>query len=117
MRFRARQRMCTDHAFVAVQKAGKRFRHDGFLVQVRIRDNPPTCPRLGLRVGRKIGNAVIRNRVKRIIRELFRKHQANLPSCSDLIIVPYPNFLSVSYDSLKVSFQGLCERLQSPLTS
>ena len=116
MRFQARQRLCTDHDFVTVRKTGKRFRHDGFLAQVTLRDTTPSCPRLGLRVSRKIGNAVSRNRVKRKIRELFRRHQKNLPLRCDLIVVPYPTFLSVSSDSLNGSFQALCDQLQSPAT-
>lgn len=116
MRFQARQRLCTDQDFVTVQKTGKRFRHNGFLAQVTFRDTSLSCPRLGLRVSRKIGNAVTRNRVKRRIRELFRHHQNNFPLGCDLIVVPYPSFLSVGSDSLKKSFQTLCDQLQSPAT-
>ena len=39
-------------------------------------------------VTRKIGTAVMRNRVKRVLRECFRLHQALLPPAVDLVIVP-----------------------------
>ncbi|WP_231627325.1 ribonuclease P protein component [Thiohalorhabdus denitrificans] len=43
-------------------------------------------PRLGLAVGRKVGNAVFRNRTKRIVRESFRHHQESLGGL-DLVVV------------------------------
>ena len=44
--------------------------------------------RLGLVVSRKCGNAVVRNRWKRILREAFRLHRSELPPGIDLVIVP-----------------------------
>ncbi|MFH1748857.1 MAG: ribonuclease P protein component [Planctomycetota bacterium] len=45
-------------------------------------------PRLGLIVGRKHGNAVRRNRIKRVLREAFRLSQHNLPAGLDLLCAP-----------------------------
>jgi ribonuclease P protein component len=44
--------------------------------------------RLGLSVGKKVGNAVVRNRFKRLFREAFRLSRAELPSNLDLIMIP-----------------------------
>ena len=44
--------------------------------------------RLGLSVSRRVGNAVVRNRWKRIIREVFRTHRAEFPSGLDLVVRP-----------------------------
>ncbi len=48
-------------------------------------------PRLGLSVGRRVGPAVVRNRVKRMIREAFRLNQADLPVGYDLLVSVRPH--------------------------
>ena len=49
----------------------------------------PLGPRIGIVVSRRFGNAVERNRVKRLIREGFRRMAAQLPAV-DIIILPRP---------------------------
>ncbi|MEO9594117.1 ribonuclease P protein component [Rhodopirellula bahusiensis] len=44
--------------------------------------------RLGVTIPKKTGNAVVRNRWKRLIRETFRLHQAELPSQFDNVVRP-----------------------------
>ncbi|MCC7087282.1 MAG: ribonuclease P protein component [Pirellulales bacterium] len=48
-------------------------------------------PRIGLSVGRVMGNAVKRNRWKRLLREAFRLSRPKLPAGLDLIVVPREN--------------------------
>jgi len=44
--------------------------------------------RLGLSVSRKVGNAVVRNRFRRLFREAFRLTRPELPTGLDLILIP-----------------------------
>jgi ribonuclease P protein component len=78
---RIRQR----RAFETTIRRGKRIDGPGFLLIATA--NGLGFGRLGIAVGRRVGTAVVRNRVKRIVREAFRGAQAVRAFGADFIVV------------------------------
>ncbi len=57
---------------------------------IQVAANDLDHPRVGLVVGRRHGNAVKRNRLRRLLREAFRLEQHNIPAGLDYVLVPRP---------------------------
>lgn len=71
--------------FRRVERGGARRVSEHFVVIAR--PNSFDFPRLGTTVSRKVGNAVVRNRYKRRIREIFRRHRDEFPAGFDYVVI------------------------------
>ena len=66
--------------------AGKRRASDHQLI-LFVEANELGYSRLGVRVGKHVGDSVARNRIKRLVRESFRIAQHEFPECLDIVCV------------------------------
>ncbi|MBX7191760.1 MAG: ribonuclease P protein component [Sandaracinaceae bacterium] len=72
--------------FRRVQETGRKHHSPHFLVVVLVRDDQGPA-RIGITVTKKVGNAVQRNRVKRLVREVFRRERARFPEGCDVVFI------------------------------
>ena len=97
-RFTKAARLRHRQDFLRAQAQGKRLytRHFG----VTLAPMAEGHPRLGLVATRRLGKAVQRNRVKRVLREFFRRHQPGLPAF-DLVIMAKKGAPALGYHQVE----------------
>jgi ribonuclease P protein component len=73
--------------FEAAQNGGRRATTAHFVFLVYARDESHAPARLGIVASRKVGNAVVRNRAKRLVREAFRSSPDLFSSGTDVVVI------------------------------
>lgn len=86
-----------------------RFVADGTLVMFVIESVDSPRPRLGITIPKKTGNAVVRNRWKRLIRESFRTQQDQIPTGYDYVIRPKKGAV-LSWNGIRKSVPKLAKK-------
>ena len=96
--------------FLAVAR-GARLSRRGFVLQAIRREQRDEDPaRIGFTVTKKVGNAVVRNRVKRRLRELARLHgPSHLKAGWDYVLIGRIGALHLPFDAMVADFIG-CSR-------
>ena len=76
----------------------------GCLIANWVRLPQGSASRLGVISARKIGNAVVRNRARRLLRETFRLHQNELAQPVDFVLVARPSIAGKAYAEVEKDF-------------
>lgn len=81
-----------------VQRLGRRIRLPHMLVLYM--PGSLDQSRVGFTVSRKVGNSVVRNRVKRWLREAVWENKVDMPSGVDLVVIAHPQAATAGFASL-----------------
>ena len=96
-----------------VAKQGIRDHSECFIIVSR--ENHIQRSRLGITVSKKVGKAVKRNKIKRIIRETFRLNRRLLPESLDINIIARPLAAKVRPASLRYHLLQRLGKIEAPL--
>jgi ribonuclease P protein component len=89
--------------FEALQEGGRARSHP--LLVVRFRANDVGQDRFGIATGRRLGSAVVRNRVRRRIREILRSRPAGPGPSRDILVVARPASVTATYEQLRMALE------------
>lgn len=84
--------------FDAVYRAGKRRSSSHFTLFFRA--NQLACSRFGFSIKKALGGAVLRNRIRRRVREIVRGHRQEIPAGWDIVIHPKSSVARAEFASL-----------------
>ena len=103
------QSLTQNHAFRRLYNKGKHAA-TGCIV-LYCRRNNSGGNRLGITVSTKVGKAVVRNKVRRRLKEIYRLHESQLMPGFDLVIVARVRASEASYAQLEADFRRLVNKL------
>jgi ribonuclease P protein component len=88
-RFARADRLRDSRDFNRISRSGQRVASSEFVL-LATAGEAAESRRLGISVSRKVGNAVVRNRIKRGVRDWFRRQRGLLPESLDLVVIARP---------------------------
>ncbi|MGQ9745824.1 MAG: ribonuclease P protein component [Dissulfurimicrobium sp.] len=104
------ERLCGKMAFNQVFKAQKRLKLP--YMTIVYTSNSIASTRMGISIGKAYGNAVERNRTKRLIREFFRRNKDVFPAGLDMVFIPHKGFLRVDIKTFKEKLENLFNEIK-----
>lgn len=96
-----------NHQFQFVYKNGKSYANKYLIMYVKNNGMPGN--RIGISVSKKVGNSVVRHRVKRLIRESYRLHENIFNSGLDIVVIARPSASTAGYEEVESALLHLCK--------
>lgn len=96
-----RYRLRKNIEFKKVYSHGKNYWNRNLVLYIKRNGLKET--RIGYTITKKIGNAVVRNKIRRRMKEIYRLNFANIKEGYDLIFICKKNIVDLSYDELENS--------------
>ncbi|MDD9934542.1 MAG: ribonuclease P protein component [Myxococcales bacterium] len=101
-RFPRSHRILTRRDFLRVQQTGKRVHTPHFVIIVL----PAPRKRLGITVTKRVAGAVGRNRIRRCLREVYRRNGELFPEGCDVVVIARSGAGELGYRSMLEEMQG-----------
>ena len=101
-------RLTRSDEFKRVRRIGKSYAHPLVVLIAQASEHP--ILRVGVAAGHTVGNAVHRNRAKRLLREAMRPLLPALPRGWELVLIARPGMLKASLEDTRLALQGLLLR-------
>ncbi|MEI6289628.1 MAG: ribonuclease P protein component [Chloroflexota bacterium] len=105
-----RFRLTRSNDFKRVRNQGKSFAHP-LLVLVRLKSDEDRV-RIGISTSRAVGNAVKRNRAKRLIKESIRPFIPSIRKGYDLVLIARNRLLDSEFSEIQITIEGLLMRAE-----
>jgi len=111
-----RDRLRARSSFLAAQRRGRRISGRNLVLYAlsRPEQERKERARIGLTVSKKIGNAVVRNRVKRWLRESYRRMASSAPGGTDLVVIARSATAHSTYQRTAEELSELLVRVAMP---
>jgi ribonuclease P protein component len=107
MTFPREARLVRRGEFDAVYRAGRRRSSSHFTVFFRANELPQS--RFGVSIKKALGGAVVRNRIRRRVREIVRCHRSEIPAGWDIVIHPKSAVAQVPFAVLTADLLRMLE--------
>ena len=95
--------------FTKIINKGRYFKGNCFILYTL--KNDLDHYRFGISVGKKVGNAVIRNKVKRQMRMIIDNYKKNYQNGMDYIIIIRSNYTNAVFSEIKISFENTINKI------
>ncbi|MCX7973018.1 MAG: ribonuclease P protein component [Candidatus Aminicenantes bacterium] len=106
---RAHERIRKKKDFLFLYQKGHRVK--GKYFNLIYHENNLGYSRLGVVVSRKIGKAVLRNKIKRWVRELFRRNKSRIPFPMDILVVATQGIEGISWQVYREEYFRTLNRI------